>query len=90
MGPLYPKVPLIEEEIKETCHRENMIPEFWGAGIQKAAVAINMNKTPWFKSASELYRPSDRRLSARLVPTFGDRSCHVVSVTDPYAVFSVF
>jgi hypothetical protein len=26
--------------------------------------------TPWPKSASELYRPSDRRLSAKLVPTF--------------------
>jgi hypothetical protein len=28
--------------------------------------------------------PSDRRLSAKLVPTFVDRGCHVVSVTDPY------
>jgi hypothetical protein len=32
----------------------------------------------------ELYRPSDRRLSAKLVPTFADRRCRVVSVTDPY------
>jgi hypothetical protein len=29
-------------------------------------------------------RPSDRRLSAKLVPTFMDKGCHVVSVTDPY------
>jgi hypothetical protein len=36
------------------------------------------------ESASELYRPSDRRLSAKLVPTFADRECHVVSMTDPY------
>jgi hypothetical protein len=28
--------------------------------------------------------PSYRRLSAKLVPTFADRECHVVSVTDPY------
>jgi hypothetical protein len=42
------------------------------------------NKTPWSESARELYRPSDRRLSAKLVPTFMDRVCHVVSVTDPY------
>jgi CBS-domain-containing membrane protein len=28
--------------------------------------------------------PSDLRLSANLVPTFADRGCHVVSVTDPY------
>jgi hypothetical protein len=40
--------------------------------------------TPWPESASELYRPSDRRLSATLVPTFVDRGCHVVSVADPY------
>jgi hypothetical protein len=39
---------------------------------------------PWLQSASELYRPSDRRLSAKLVPTFADRGCHVVSATDPY------
>jgi CBS-domain-containing membrane protein len=41
-------------------------------------------KTPWHESASELYRPSDRRLTAKLAPTFADRGCHVVSVTDPY------
>jgi hypothetical protein len=29
--------------------------------------------TPWPESVSELYRPSDRRLSAKLVPTFTDR-----------------
>jgi hypothetical protein len=33
---------------------------------------------------SELYRPSDRCLSAKWLPTFTDRGCHVVSVTDPY------
>jgi hypothetical protein len=41
-------------------------------------------KTTWPESASELHRPSDRRLSAKLVPIFADRGCHVVSVTDPY------
>jgi hypothetical protein len=40
--------------------------------------------TPWSESASELYRPSDRRLPAKLVPTLADRGCHVVSMTDPY------
>jgi hypothetical protein len=38
---------------------------------------------PWPEPASELYRQSDSRLSAKLVPTFADRGCHVVSVTDP-------
>jgi hypothetical protein len=41
-------------------------------------------KTPWSESASELYRPSDRRLPAKWLPTFADRGSHVVSVTDPY------
>jgi hypothetical protein len=31
------------------------------------------NLTPWLDSASELYRPSDRLLSATLVPTFAGR-----------------
>jgi hypothetical protein len=33
---------------------------------------------------SEAYQLSDRRLSAKLVPTFADRGCHVVSMMDPY------
>jgi hypothetical protein len=41
-------------------------------------------QTPWSESASELYRPSDRRLSANWLPNFADRGCHVVSVADPY------
>jgi hypothetical protein len=41
-------------------------------------------RRPGFESASELYRPSDRRLSAKWLPTFADRGCHVVRVTDPY------
>jgi hypothetical protein len=39
----------------------------------------------WPESASKSYRPSDRRLSAVLVPTFADRGCNVVSVTDLYS-----
>jgi hypothetical protein len=31
---------------------------------------VRLKKTPWPQSASELYRPSDRRLSEKLVPTF--------------------
>jgi hypothetical protein len=41
-------------------------------------------RTPWSESASELCRPSDRRLSAKWLPTFADKGCHVISVTDPY------
>jgi hypothetical protein len=47
-------------------------------------IHVITKKTPWSESASELYRPSDRRLSAKRLPTFVDIVCHVVSVTDPY------
>jgi hypothetical protein len=40
--------------------------------------------TPWPKSVGELFRPRDCRLSAKLVPTFEYKRCHVVGVTDPY------
>jgi hypothetical protein len=45
---------------------------------------IVVKKTLWPESESKLYRPSDRRLPAKLVPTFADSGCHVVGVTDPY------
>jgi hypothetical protein len=45
---------------------------------------IYKKQTPWPESASELYRPSDHRVSAKLVPTFADSVCHVVSATNPY------
>jgi hypothetical protein len=41
-------------------------------------------QTPWSESASELYRPSDRTFSAKGLPTFADKGCHVVRVTDFY------
>jgi hypothetical protein len=42
------------------------------------------NKLRGFIPQSELYRPSDRRLSAKLVPTLADRRCRVVSATHPH------
>jgi hypothetical protein len=39
---------------------------------------------PWLETSCELYRPSDRRFSAKLVPTFADIGCLMVSATDPY------
>jgi hypothetical protein len=30
-------------------------------------------------------RPSDRRLSAKLVPTLADRGCRMVSATNPHS-----
>jgi hypothetical protein len=46
--------------------------------------ALHNLKIPWSQSAIELYWQSNRRLSEKLLPTFADRGCHVVSVTDPY------
>jgi CBS-domain-containing membrane protein len=46
--------------------------------------SVSLNYTLWPESASELYRPRDSRLSEKLVPTFADTECHVVSVTDPH------
>jgi hypothetical protein len=40
--------------------------------------------TTWPESANDLYRPSDLRSSAKLVPNLWNRGHHVVSVTDPY------
>jgi hypothetical protein len=42
-------------------------------------------QTPWLWSMSELYRPSHRYLLAKLVPTFADRGCRVVSAMDPHS-----
>jgi hypothetical protein len=45
---------------------------------------LHVKKTPWPEPASELYRLSDGRWSAKLVLSFVDIECHVVSATDPY------
>jgi hypothetical protein len=42
------------------------------------------------ESVSELYWPSYRRLSAKLMPAFEDRGCHMVSVTDPFCCILEF
>jgi hypothetical protein len=57
--------------------------------VQSVCIIIGRHKIPWPESASELYRPSDRHLS-KLVPTFADIGCHVVSVTDPYCRIIAF
>jgi hypothetical protein len=37
------------------------------------------------KTLRELDRPSESRLSAKLVPTFADRGCRMVSATDSHS-----
>jgi hypothetical protein len=41
-------------------------------------------QTPRPESANDLYRPRDRRLSAKVVPTFTDKACRVLNETDLY------
>jgi hypothetical protein len=54
-------------------------------GLVTVSIAhVQTKQTPWSESASEPYRPSDRLLSAKWLPTFADKGCHVVSVTDPH------
>jgi hypothetical protein len=50
----------------------------------KRGMVYNKKQTSWPQPASQQYRPSDSRLSTKLVPTFADRGCSVVSATDPY------
>jgi hypothetical protein len=55
----------------------------------KTPFAVQLNKKTkkqplWPDSASELYRLSDHRLSAKLVRTSADGGCCMVATTDPY------
>jgi hypothetical protein len=45
--------------------------------------SFRYKNTPWPESATELYR-------TKLMPTFADRECYVVSVTDPHARIRAF
>jgi hypothetical protein len=58
--------------------------------LGQAEILNNKKQTPFPESANELYRPSDRRLSANLVPTFADRGCPVISVTDSHCRILAF
>jgi hypothetical protein len=62
---------------------------FTYSAIDTCAQTVN-KLTPLPEFASEIYRPSERRLLAKLVPTSADKGCHVVSVTDPYGCISGF
>jgi hypothetical protein len=63
------------------CHAQ------WPTNLTLRRIIGSTNK---HESASKLYRPSDCRLSAKLVPAFVDRRYHVVSVTDPYGIILSF
>jgi hypothetical protein len=62
--------------------RCELMSYFCQARIRLNYLILTNKQAPWLQSASELYRLSDRRLSAKLVPTLADRGCRVVSATD--------
>jgi hypothetical protein len=68
----------------------------WMAGVRlptRASFSRNSpiwKKTPWPESASELYRQSDRRLSAKLAPNIADRMCRSVSTVNLYSSIFAF
>jgi hypothetical protein len=85
-----------------SAYADCIIPDKWDKCLKKLlfveASSGNMWQAKFTPSVTSNYlrglspranctdRPSDRRLSAKLVSTFADRGCHVVSVTDPHAV----
>jgi hypothetical protein len=74
MGKAFPvsQFPLIFPEfisVKAHCRLPVDAPNVtWSVWSETA-----IKKNSWHESASELYRPSDRRLSVKLVPTWGQR-----------------
>jgi hypothetical protein len=54
------------------CIRDCYSPKVF-APIELKSDKQTKKQTPWSQSASELYRQSNRRLLAKLVPTFEDR-----------------
>jgi hypothetical protein len=65
-----------EKQIGSICSKNRGIPDMhtgslWGG--KGRYEDFDIEETPWPVSASELYRLSDRRLSAKLVSTFADR-----------------
>jgi hypothetical protein len=56
----------------------------------KVKIRLKRNKTPWPSSASDLYRPSDRRLSTKFVRTLVGRNFAWSAQRIPTPIFSVF
>jgi hypothetical protein len=77
-------------DLKPTTHfqlvtRSRMVELYLNFPKYLHGVVLNyIIKLPWLYSASKLYRPSDRRLSEKSVPSFADRGCRVVGTTDPH------
>jgi hypothetical protein len=51
--------------------------------VEECGQTNKQNKLRGFSPQGNYYRPSDRRLSAKLVSTLVDKGCRVVSATNP-------
>jgi hypothetical protein len=63
-------------------------PEHTNGNNEGIGIMIKTKQTPWPEPVSKLYWLSVWHLSAKLVATFADRGCHIVSVTYPYSRIS--
>jgi hypothetical protein len=72
-------------QVRECCSSRLQVTSifFEQIAVPQTPHEVTTTKIRGFESASELYRSSDRRRSAKLVPTLADRGCHVVSATSP-------
>jgi hypothetical protein len=73
--------------LKEFSHHRSVFceHEISSSEIRNSLKGLETKKNPWLESASELYRPSDSRLSAKLVSTLADRGRRVVSATNSHS-----
>jgi hypothetical protein len=53
-------------------------------------MVLHNKQTLWSYSVKKLYRPSDCRLLAKLVPTFVERRYHMVNAVDPHSRIDTF
>jgi hypothetical protein len=67
---------------RSTCTAGDVVHTFRNSFTWRSTHWEKKNSVACVRSR-KLYRPSDRRLSAKLVPTLADRGCCVVSATNP-------
>jgi hypothetical protein len=80
----------ISAEVKETWVYTSTPPYVFTAHwLVTSVLWLYFEGTPWPESASELYRPSERRLSTKLVLTFADRRCTWSAWRIPTTVISI-
>jgi hypothetical protein len=66
----------------------HMLPQYLSPCCHNIFKIIYINSVALVRERTN--RPSGRRFSVKLVPTFGDRGCHVVSVLIHTAVFLTY